>query len=278
MKNLLLISTLFTVFSAFAFDFKPESIELHSGQVKLVKLSLPTSLQVTDFSCQKKSLPFSFEKNTLNSFVVASYFLKPTQFSCEIKFKSEGKEQSAELYNVKVVSYEYKKERLKVAPKRVELSAKDLKRYQREKKILDAIYQNYSKSLLFETSFMKPAELPLSSEYGTKRVFNNVRSTQHLGVDFRAPQGTPVLASNKGKVVFAGDLFFSGNTILVDHGLSIFTMYAHLSKFNCKAGDIVEKGQNLGESGKTGRVSGPHLHWGVKVDGLWVDGFSLPLN
>lgn len=278
MKTILVLLTSFLFFSAFAFDLKSEQIELHPGQVKLIKLALPVTVQVTDFSCQKKSLPFSFEKNVFNSFVVASYFLKPTQFSCVLKFKSEGKEQSFELYQVKVIAFEYKKERLKVAPKRVDLSAKDLKRYQQEKKILDAIYQNYSKSLLFETAFMKPAQLPLSSEYGTKRVFNNTRSTQHLGVDFRAPQGTPVLASNKGKVVFAGDLFFSGNTILIDHGLSIFTMYAHLSKFNCKTGDLVEKGQNLGESGKTGRVSGPHLHWGVKVDGLWVDGFSLPLN
>lgn len=267
-----------TVAESRKFEIHSESLDLRPGQVHLIKLQIPIDLQVKEFLCHNKTQPFSIVNNTFNSFVVVSYFSKPMTFNCELQVLRDGKKEKIEIFKVQVTAYQYKLEHLKVAPKRVELSAKDLKRYKKEKVILDAIYQNFSKTLLFESPFMKPSNLSLSSEYGTKRVFNNIKNTQHLGVDFRAPQGTPVLASNKGKIVFSGDLFFSGNTILIDHGLSIFTMYGHLSKLKCKVGDLVDKGQVIGESGKTGRVSGPHLHWGVKVDGLWIDGFTLPLN
>lgn len=252
--------------------------EIRPGQVQLIKEEIPSGAEVQSYTCHKKKLPFSVKNNVLQSFVMASYFTEPTRFTCSLELSVKGKAETKELYQVTVVPYEYKKERLKVAPKRVTLSKKDLRRYQKERKILDAIYSGFSSDVFFEQNFKKPSDLPLSSDYGTKRVFNNVRSTQHLGTDFRAPVGTPVHSSNRGKVVFAGDLFFSGNTILIDHGLSIFTMYAHLSKIVCKQGDIVEKDALIAYSGKTGRVSGPHLHWGVKVDGSWVDGFTLPLD
>jgi len=277
-----IIIALFVFLPSFSFAtvelFSLEELKLRPGEVRLIKKEFSGAIKVTDFLCQKKSLPFSYHQNVFQSFVVASYFLKPTTFTCELKIDQEGKSSEIEIYKVEVVAYNYKKESLKVAAKRIDLSKKDLLRYEGEKKVLDEIYKNFSKDIFFDGPFIKPSNLTLSSEYGTKRVFNKKKVTQHLGIDFRAPQGTPVLSSNKGKVVFAGDLFFSGKTILVDHGLSLFTMYAHLSKINCKVSDLVEKGQVLGESGKTGRVSGPHLHWGVKVDGLWVDGFTLPLQ
>ncbi len=255
-----------------------KNIQIRPGQVELVKLALPEGAQVKSYLCAKAKLPFEQKNKIFQSFVMASYFMKPGDFSCELEILSNGKLERKEVFTVSVIPYQYKKETLKVAPKTINLSQKDLARYARERKILDAIYTNYSTQTYFDDKFLKPSDLPISSVYGTKRVFNKVKSTQHLGTDFRAPIGTPVLASNKGRVVLAEDLFFSGNTILVDHGLSLFTMYAHLSKIDCKVGDIVEKGALIGHSGNTGRVSGPHLHWGVKINGSWVDGFTLPLN
>jgi murein DD-endopeptidase MepM/ murein hydrolase activator NlpD len=97
----------------------------------------------------------------------------------------------------------------------------------------------------------------------------------HLGNDFRAPEGTPIPTSNTGKVVYVGDLFYSGKTVIVDHGMQLFSMYAHLSKISVAVGATVNRGDIVGLSGATGRASGPHLHWGIKINGEWIDGFSL---
>lgn len=144
--------------------------------------------------------------------------------------------------------------------------------------IISSLGPKNGKELAFLRDFYKIRQIDVAQYVGFTQGAISQIEKEHLGTDFRAPMGTPVLASNKGKVVLAEDLFFSGNTILIDHGLSLFTMYAHLSKIDCKVGDVVEKGALIGHSGNTGRVSGPHLHWGVKVNGSWVDGFTLPLN
>jgi murein DD-endopeptidase MepM/ murein hydrolase activator NlpD len=102
-------------------------------------------------------------------------------------------------------------------------------------------------------------------------VFNGELRSYHNGIDFRALQGTPAMAANSGTVRLAKGLFYSGNAIIVDHGTGIFTIYAHLDRFKVATGQQVSKGQVIGLTGDTGRVSGPHLHWGVKVSGVAVD-------
>ena len=128
---------------------------------------------------------------------------------------------------------------------------------------------------MFNEPFEVPLDSYITSHYGNRRLFNNKKRSQHLGNDFRAAVGVPIPVANKGKVVFTGNLFYSGNVVIVDHGLNIFTAYGHLSKINVQEGMIVNKGTIVGLAGKTGRVSGPHLHWGVKINGSWIDGFSL---
>jgi murein DD-endopeptidase MepM/ murein hydrolase activator NlpD len=111
----------------------------------------------------------------------------------------------------------------------------------------------------------------ITSPFGNRRLFNKQLKSYHNGVDFRAPVGTPVFAANSGVVKIAENLFYSGNVVIVDHGNLIFTIYAHLSKIEVTADQQIEKGQQLGLTGATGRVSGPHLHWGVKVNGTAVN-------
>jgi len=96
-----------------------------------------------------------------------------------------------------------------------------------------------------------------------------------LGTDYRAKVGTEIRAANDGHIVVSRDLFYTGGTVTIDHGLNIFTVYGHLSKMLVKEGDYVKKGDIIALSGKSGRVTGPHLHWGVKVDGDFIDGDSL---
>ena len=121
--------------------------------------------------------------------------------------------------------------------------------------------------------------MPLDAEptgrYGDQRVYNGKVDGVHYGLDLAAAAGTLVGASAGGEVVLARECYMSGNTILIWHGAGVFTAYFHLARMDVKAGDQVKRGQLVGRVGSTGRSTGPHLHWGVKVDGLWVDPRSI---
>lgn len=128
---------------------------------------------------------------------------------------------------------------------------------------------------LFAENFAWPRQDSITAPYGDLRTYNGKKQSQHYGTDIRGATGTPVYAANAGTVVMSRDAYASGNTVLVHHGASLYTAYFHLSAMDVKDGERVERGQLLGKVGATGRVTGPHLHWGVKVDDLWVDGETL---
>ena len=111
--------------------------------------------------------------------------------------------------------------------------------------------------------------------FGKRRILNGQSGSPHGGVDFPATTGTPVHAPQRGQVVLAEELFFSGNTVVLDHGLGIYTLYAHLSEISVKVGDALETGAVLGKVGATGRVTGPHLHWGLTVEGARVNPLQI---
>jgi murein DD-endopeptidase MepM/ murein hydrolase activator NlpD len=113
------------------------------------------------------------------------------------------------------------------------------------------------------------------SNFGKRRVLNGHPGSPHSGVDFPAPTGTPVHAAQKGRVVLAEELYFSGNTVIVDHGLGIYTFYCHFSEIDAKVGDEVIAGTVIGKVGATGRVTGPHLHWGLQVQHTRVNALEL---
>jgi murein DD-endopeptidase MepM/ murein hydrolase activator NlpD len=111
--------------------------------------------------------------------------------------------------------------------------------------------------------------------FGKRRVLNGQPGSPHSGVDFPAPTGTPVHAAQRGRVVLAEPLYFSGNTVIVDHGLSVYTLYGHFSQIDVKPGDLVETSAVLGKVGATGRVTGPHLHWGLTVNHARVNAMAI---
>jgi murein DD-endopeptidase MepM/ murein hydrolase activator NlpD len=113
------------------------------------------------------------------------------------------------------------------------------------------------------------------TNFGRRRVLNGHPGTPHTGVDFPSPTGTPVHASQRGRVVLAEELFFAGNTVVVDHGLGIYTFYCHFSEIDVKVGNVVNKGDVLGKVGATGRVTGPHLHWGLNVERARVNALDV---
>jgi len=138
-------------------------------------------------------------------------------------------------------------------------------RIAREQKRLGAIYARRTPLPPASAPFVRPVPGDPTSEFGTRRVFNGEPRSPHPGIDLHAATGTPVLAAGPGRVALAGDLYYSGGTVILDHGGGLFTVYAHLSKIEAKEGATVSAGDRVGLSGATGRVTGPHLHWGARV-------------
>ena len=159
----------------------------------------------------------------------------------------------------------FPEERLTVSSKYVEPPAGVQERLKEERSRLAGIYRSTEPPAALDGPFVRPVPGDPTSTFGKRRIFNDKPRSPHPGLDLRAATGTTVLASGPGRVVLARELYYSGNTVIVDHGGRLFTLYAHLSKIEVAEAETVASGQPIGLSGATGRVTGPHLHWGAKI-------------
>lgn len=175
---------------------------------------------------------------------------------------------------LRVVAKAFRTRQLSVAPAFVDPSATDLERITRDAAKLNTLLARVTPRI-WDGPFVAPVATPATSNFGTRSVFNGQPRAPHAGVDFSGSVGTPVVAPAAGRVVMAEDLFFTGNTVLIDHGLGLFSLLAHLSTMTVAEGDGVERGAPLGQVGATGRVTGPHLHWAIRFNGARVDPLSL---
>lgn len=148
-------------------------------------------------------------------------------------------------------------------------------RIQRESELIQAVYSIFTPYWRGEGDFVLPAKGEVVPNFGERRIFNNQPRSAHSGIDISSPFGDPVRASNSGKVVVANDLYYAGKTVILDHGLGVFSLYCHFSEIAVELGDEVAKGDIIGKIGATGRVTGPHLHWSARVLDSRIDPLSL---
>ena len=166
---------------------------------------------------------------------------------------------------------QYASQSLKVAPRQVDLSAADLARVNQEKIRIDHALSQWTEPPPESLRMPQPVPGPRSSSFGSRRIFNGQARNPHSGMDIAAPSGTPVLTPIAGTVVDTGEYFFNGNTVFVDHGRGLISMYCHLSAVDVKPGQRLAAGTRIGAVGMTGRATGPHLHWGLSLNRAWVD-------
>ncbi|MGD9236811.1 MAG: M23 family metallopeptidase [Desulfobacterales bacterium] len=277
LRHLLMVCTIIIASSDSSAGVNLSSVNVANGQVTALEINL------RDLDPSATDLKARFGQHTIALFqnpvkpegvycglVGIPISTTPQKASIDLEWTdSRGRHKARVALNI--VAGNYKKESLKVAPRHVKPNAKDLQRIIAEKKEIRRIYASSNNTRLWYGSFKKPLASDITSVFGTQRLFNGELQSYHRGTDLRAKTGTPVHSSNSGIVRLAKNLFYSGNIVIVDHGKGIFTNYAHLSKIQVRAGQHIARGEQVGLSGATGRVSGPHLHWGVKVNGAYVD-------
>ena len=176
-----------------------------------------------------------------------------------------------EPFEIDVLPKQYAAQHLKVPPGQVELSSEDLARHERERAHLDRVLRTFSAAPPATLAMLQPAPGRRSGTFGLRRFFNGQARSPHNGMDIAAPVGTPVIAADAGRVIDIGDYFFSGRTVVLDHGQGLLSLYAHLSGVDTAVAEQVAGGVPIGKVGATGRVTGPHLHFAVYLNSVAVD-------
>lgn len=193
----------------------------------------------------------------------------------ELELRFPNGEVRERTIDLNVIARTWDRTSLSVAPRFSSPPPEVQERIARDRVRLRSILDGASSEWLLDGPFEAPRPFDVTAEFGQERVFNGELQSRHTGLDLRGQVGTPVRASGRGRVVLAEDLYFSGNGVILDHGLGVYSGYFHLSEILVSEGEVVEAGDLIGRAGATGRVTGPHLHWSLWVDGVGQDAGSL---
>lgn len=264
------IIVFFTCITVYAFHAEILPSEIKPGDAFVIKINGANTSHLPAASLKGRRFYFSRCGESCFS-AIGTVGIRTKPGSYIIKLRVGKKTKNLQLI---VTQNSFTTIKLTLPDKQVFLSKKDLNRVKRENKRLKQIFQKVSRSY-WEGSFTSPLKNNISTLFGTKRILNEKWISIHRGIDITGQDGEEVKASNNGRVALAEELFFGGNTIILDHGLGIYTIYMHLSNFNVNVGEMVSKGDIIGFVGSSGRSSGPHLHFGVKVMNMSANPVSL---
>ncbi len=200
---------------------------------------------------------------------------KPASYTVRVRATADGARTAAGSAVLAVQSKQFATRRLQVAENFIDPPEREVARILEEARRINDTFARLRTERLWSGPFIRPVPGDATSSFGRLSILNGEPGSRHQGADLRAVVGTPVRAPNGGEVVLASELYFSGNTVILDHGYGLFSLFGHLSRIGVAEGRRVAAGELIGEAGATGRVTGPHLHWAVRVGNVSVDPLSL---
>jgi len=258
-----------------AVSLAPAAVEV--GSPELIRVDAPASARV-DGEWFGRKLEFFRARDGSAWFALAGVDVEaPTGLSSlKIRATSGATGTVRDLsVRVEVQPSHYKTGTLSVAPNFVSPGPEELNQIRADQEVKSKVFSGSAAEPLWSSSFRTPVAAEATDSFGTRRTFNGKLASVHKGMDFRAAKGTPVRAANSGVVVLARPLYYEGNCVVIDHGLGLYTISMHFSRTDVREGQRVAAGEQLGLSGATGRVTGPHLHWAVRWQGAYLDPAKL---
>lgn len=268
-----LISLLWLMLAPYGWSALPQGSPVPGG-IAVLKLPIQSSVEPQAFY---RNNPVRIEQQNKQWYAIVGIPLSASEGSHILNYQAANTKQQSLTFTVK--AKEYKAQYITLKNKRqVSPSETDLARIRKEKREMLSAYKNWQPSADSLQLFDWPVKGPISSPFGLKRFFNQQPRNPHSGLDIAAAEGTPITAPADGLVSASGNYFFNGNTLLIDHGEGLVTMYCHLKTSHVKVGQTIKRGEVIGEVGKTGRATGPHLHWSVSLNNTRVDPLLLLPN
>ncbi len=264
------------VYAELTLNLSHRARDIHPGEVVVLEVRPSENLATLRATAFGHSLRFF---RTSREVWVALFGIdlptEPGSYDVLVLATARDGEVTRQSYTLSVGQKDFPTRRLNVDPSFVSPPASVIERIQREARQLDEIFTTVTDERLWSGGFLRPVPGDSTSSFGRRSVFNGQPRSPHSGTDFRGAEGTPIKAPNAGIVVLAADLYFSGNVVIIDHGWGLYSYFAHLSSIAVDEGSQVGQGDVVGDVGSTGRVTGPHLHWTVRLNDARVDPLSL---
>jgi murein DD-endopeptidase MepM/ murein hydrolase activator NlpD len=253
------------------------SQSLKQGEVLLINVKTSsTAIHMVSGTMFNKPVHFyGNSKGNYTALIGIDMDTKPDRYKVTLLIEDKKGKKTRKSYRIRVKPANFGTQELTLPLDKVTLDEETLKKVEIEKEKIGKVWDIFTEDHLWDGNFIPPVAGEMSGDFGLRRVINGEQKSPHTGIDVDATEGAPVQASNNGMIVFTDDQFFSGKTLVIDHGLGLFTMYFHLSEILVTESKIVEKGELIAKVGKTGRATGPHLHWGVRLNGARVNPASL---
>lgn len=256
-------------------EYLPRTVK--QGDVCFIRTSGPASLKTIHGEFRGKRLPMALgaHKGTYEGLLGIDMNIGPAGYKLKIMATDGNRRIYRSGLILKVGKADFRTQALSLPSSMVDLDPQTMERVEKEETRLKVLFQGYREEKLWKGPFARPVPGESSTAFGLRRIINGQTKSPHTGVDLRAEEGVPVLASNNGIVVLVDHLFFAGKSVILDHGWGTYSMYFHLSETLVSEGERVSRETVLGRVGSTGRSKGPHLHWGIRINGARVDPLAL---
>lgn len=255
-------------------SFKPDKIK--QGDILYLTVKANPGVYRTEGTFLNKPIPFYENSNKEKAALIGiDMNTEPGVYTLSITFEDEKGKRLKRNYKIRIRDAKFGVQKLTLPKEMVELDEETLKRVRSEQERVSKVWNIFTEEYLWDGNFIMPAEGEVSSNFGLRRIINGEPRNPHNGIDFAAPEGAPVYAPNHGRVIFIDEQFFSGKSLIIDHGRELFSMYFHLSEIVVKDGEEIKKGRLIAKVGKSGRATGPHLHWGMRLNGARVNPISI---